>query len=403
MNTNKFLITKYHAVQKKYSKLKQRYTKKLLHSSASTTEMHSIQSRLDKYRRQLQELAVVLQRAGKKGLIAGSLALGLTFTACDDDTENLFPDAVDFSEIVLNSTTTSAVSSIDIGSRSTPEFVDIDGDGDLDLFVGANHGVILYYKNTGSATSPTFTAQSVANNPLGNVQIESRTRISFGDIDGDGDFDAILGNSKGVLRYYKNTGSASSPSFTEQIGTNNIFSDFVINTGNVSEYNIHPVLVDFDNDGDLDVMMASEQYSYSYANSSSYYEYTQQIRYFKNTGSKTNPSFTEQTGSSNPVSGLEVNYAPKIVFADLDRDGDLDLILGDAYSIWFLKVYENTGSRSSASFVERTSSTDNPLSGMTVPSYPFPALADVDGDGDLDFFLGQNDGTIDFYKNETGE
>jgi hypothetical protein len=46
---------------------------------------------------------------------------------------------------------------IDVGVSSTPTFADIDGDGDLDAIVGESGGTLKYYKNTGSSTAPIYT------------------------------------------------------------------------------------------------------------------------------------------------------------------------------------------------------------------------------------------------------
>ena len=39
---------------------------------------------------------------------------------------------------------------VDVGSYSKPAVVDIDNDGDYDVFVGSNTGIMWYFKNTGT-------------------------------------------------------------------------------------------------------------------------------------------------------------------------------------------------------------------------------------------------------------
>jgi hypothetical protein len=405
MKTSNFFVTKYRLIQKKYNKLKLRYIKGVGNSALDKSRLQELRLKLQKCERQLNELGMVLGRAGKKGMLIGSLALGLTISACDSEDDvitNLFPDKIDLETLKLAATTGTAnpLDGIDIGFRSAPTFVDIDGDGDLDLFIGENSGNFNYYKNTGSSTSATMTVQTGANNPFNGIDIGSNSRISFGDIDGDGDLDAITGDSGGGIEYYKNTGSSTAPAFTKQT-SDHAFTGLSDNIGSYGDYNLHPVLVDIDNDGDLDLLMAAQGYG-DYDNNTSSYTYTQQIRYFKNTGSKASPAFTEQTGSNNPASAITVNYETKIHFADLDRDGDLDLTVAYYASPYILKVFENTGSQASPSFTELTS-TNSPVSSISVPYDAVPTSADIDGDGDLDFFLGQSNGTVMYFKNTTGE
>ena len=90
---------------------------------------------------------------------------------------------------------------------SAPSFADLDGDGDLDAVVGEFNGSLFYFENTGTAIAPAFTARTGAANPFNGVDVGNISTPSFVDLDGDGDLDAIVGASDGTLRYFENTGA----------------------------------------------------------------------------------------------------------------------------------------------------------------------------------------------------
>src|ERR1051325_10534763 len=46
---------------------------------------------------------------------------------------------------------------IDVGYNSAPQLVDVDKDGLLDLLIGSRNGNVVFYKNTGTITTPSFT------------------------------------------------------------------------------------------------------------------------------------------------------------------------------------------------------------------------------------------------------
>ena len=152
--------------------------------------------------------------------------------------------------------------------KPVPTFVDLDGDGDLDLVVGdLNSQRLLYFKNTGTSSKANFEEISNVDSAypfgnvgsLGSVADEYKSWVpAFTDVDGDGDYDLLLGVDEHSLKYgtydgptyfFRNNGSDTSPDFVAETGPTNPFD------GIKSLRYAHPTFADLDNDGDSDLLL----------------------------------------------------------------------------------------------------------------------------------------------------
>ena len=251
---------------------------------------------------------------------------------------------------------------------ASPSFADIDGDGDLDAFVGNDYGNTLFFKNTGTVRVPEFAA--AVTNPFGLSDVEAYASPTFADIDGDGDLDAFVGNDYGNMLFFKNTGTASVPEFAAAV--TNPFG-----LSNVGAY-ASPSFVDIDGDGDLDAFAGND-----YGN----------ILFFKNTGTANDPAFAASV--TNPFGLGNAGSWTNPTFVDIDGDGDLDAFVGEYYGN--TQFFRNTGMASNPAFAAAA----NPFGLTNVGGWSNPAFADVDGDGDLDAFVGNGYGDTLFFLNNT--
>jgi hypothetical protein len=284
--------------------------------------------------------------------------------------------------------TANPLGEVNVEHNSTVSFVDIDKDSDLDAFIGASDGTVKYYENTGSTSRPVFDERTDIANPLHAVAVNDESSPILVDIDNDSDLDAFLGVGDGTVKYYENRGTINKPNFVERTKLDNPF-------GGVVDTRIPPALVDIDNDGDLDVFTVN---------------YDGQLKYYQNDGTIIQSNFVERTDQNNPFNGMSVgNSAPTLV--DIDNDGDLDAFIGslaeeenrdnDGNIFTFyhtIKYYQNTGSASSPVFKEPTNDTTNPLSQVDIKHISSLGLVDIDQDGDLDAF-GIGSGPIRYYEN----
>ncbi len=257
----------------------------------------------------------------------------------------------------------------DIGDYGSPTLVDIDQDGDLDIFYGDYYGNVIYQENQGTALYPTFGAPQT--NLFGLTSVGGHYSMpAFADIDGDGDLDLFVGKDSGDVIYQENQGTALYRAF----GTPQTNPFGLTNGGFAST----PTLVDIDGDGDLDLFVG---------------ENNGDVIYQENQGTALYPAFG--TPQTNPfgITKVSINSIP--VFADIDGDGDLDIFVGEVYGNVIYQ--ENQGTVKNPTF--GTPQT-NPFGITNVGRLSIPTFADIDRDGDLDIFVGENNGNVMYQENQ---
>jgi hypothetical protein len=247
---------------------------------------------------------------------------------------------------------------------------DLDNDGDQDLICCTDEGIFYYYQNTGTAEVPVFS--SPQQNPFGLDNFNDPAFVSLGDIDDDGDFDLMTGTSAeyvGSFFYFENTGTPAEPAFATP----------VLNPFGLQQTQVFaiPAFADIDQDGDLD-LFATELYG--------------RMKFFENTGTSTNAAFVPAVPDPFGITPAYSFGAP--AFADIDADGDLDLFEGEYYGN--TRFFRNIGSPVNPIF---DAPLMNPFGLTQLEYYSFPAIADLDNDGDLDIVILEYYGVMQYFKN----
>jgi hypothetical protein len=266
----------------------------------------------------------------------------------------------------------------------------------------------LDFGRTGTTQKKTLPIEAKFHKPQGTQPKGPKMRHNqwrYADYDGDGALDLIVGIEDwsyygwddawdsagkwqngplhGWVYVFRNDGTTDVPKYAEPF--------FVEAEGKrVDTFGCpSPNFEDFDGDGDLDLLCG---------------EFLDGFTYFENVGSRTEPKYASGKRLNNAGGqrlAMDLEMIVPVAF-DWDRDGDIDLIVGDEDGR--VALVENTGKLAA----DRTPQFAAPkyfkqeADTLKCGALATPFGFDWDGDGDMDIVSGNTAGYIEFFENLSG-
>ncbi|PCJ01386.1 MAG: hypothetical protein COB15_00245 [Flavobacteriales bacterium] len=276
---------------------------------------------------------------------------------------------------------------IELGQGSHPTFFDYNADGLLDIIIG-NYGLydeniaeyyvssLWLYENKGTAINPYY--QLVDSNyvNISNLTLDLQNNRktlglhpTFGDLDGDGDQDMIVGDYIGYMHYFENTAGAGNP------------ANFVLNQAQYNNIDIGgtatPQLIDLNRDSKLDLVIGTEAGFFTY---------------YENTGTVNSPAFTLITTSLGNINtkrstDFQGNSSPFIY----DEGGNYKMLSGSSNG--YLYKFENIDGNLTGTF-----SIDSTFLGIWEGVQSNVGLADINNDTYLDLLVGNLSGGVAYFQ-----
>lgn len=276
---------------------------------------------------------------------------------------------------------------IDVGTMANVTSFDYDADGRLDLIIGNNDEYtgtnfldsrLRLFRNVTAPGGPTR-FDLVDEDYLGLSSFMNALWAfapAFGDLDGDGDEDAVVGERSGQLVYFENEAGPGEPaSFGRPV-----FEWLGLDAGQFSK----PVIADLDRDGLQDLAVGG---------------FDGRIRFFKNIGTATAPNFNPDINAAGNLlqlgkidtrsEGISTGHpAPTVITA-----ADHTLIITGNRS-GTLEAYRfGLDTTLSEQFTLVTESIGN----LDFGTFTNPDFGDFNGDGELELVVGNERGGVEFF------
>lgn len=281
---------------------------------------------------------------------------------------------------------------IDVGTQSKPVFFDYNGDSLLDIVIG-NFGYfqrlgfqwsssiyeskLALYENVGTKFEPAFKLidTNFANLPSYKLNLNGNKKAwayhpTFGDLDGDGDQDMIIGDYRGKVHYFENIPSGGKAEFFL------VKAEYQsIDVGDFAT----PQLFDLDEDGILDLIIG---------------ESTGLLNYYRNTNASS-PNFVLMDDSLGKVNVKDswdfTGYSQPFFYKD--SLGNTKLLSGTKSG--HIRLYDSI--MNGDTLYRKFTKVSNIYQGLWDGIYATIHGADIDNDGQLDFVLGNQSGGLALY------
>ncbi|MHC4756402.1 MAG: FG-GAP repeat domain-containing protein, partial [Planctomycetota bacterium] len=292
---------------------------------------------------------------------------------------------------------------------------DYNGDGNLDLMAGVPdwsdygwdnayestgkwtngplHGYVYVILNTGTTREPAYAEPMQVEAGDAPIDVYGRPSPNFADFDGDGDGDIICGSFTDEITFFENIGAGTEPIFAKgraiRYKGRDIKMDLCM---------IIPVAIDWDKDGDIDLIVGEED---------------GRVSFIENTGKVEDslpvflpPRFFKQEADDVKFGALVTPYS-----YDWDSDGDEDLICGNTAG--YVGFIENLGGgdrprwaparylQADGEVIHIQAGYNGSIQGPAEKKWGYTTLsvADWDGDGLADIIINSIWGKVQWYRN----
>lgn len=220
--------------------------------------------------------------------------------------------------------------------------MDWNGDGLDDIILGDRNGHVRYFRRTGNGIND-LTYEGVLFAAGDSIEVINNSAPLVVDWNNDGLLDLVLGSLSQTLRLYLNSGTVTNPVFT---GWTEIKSE----GSAIDRHACNPNICDLNNDGKKDLLIGCHPSNRA------------RVYYYENTGTDVAPVFGKRQEILNPAGNpVFIGSYLKVVASDWNGDGIPDLVAG------------NGSGKAYVSYAINTAITEN-LSALSLPAFDITAV-----------------------------